>query len=384
MSTSTSLSHMKVAIVADWLTVQGGAEKVLQSFTELFPQAEFFTTVYIPESFPFLQKTKVHTTWLQNLPTSLRKRQQILYPFLPSAIETLNLSGFDLVISSSTFVAKGVIVDEGTPHLCYCHTPTRYFWDEWHYFLEEGLNIPSFLRPFKWLFPRMFTKDRIWDFISAQRPDAYIGNSEYIVRRIHKYYRRDATVLRPPVDFDQFSRGLSQPKSDFYIAVGRLIPYKKFDLLIETFSALPNKKLKIVGTGPEEEALRHKAKNCPNIEFLGFVDTIELIHLLGQAKAFLFPQNEDAGIAPMEALCTGTPCIALHKGGSIGMIHEQNGVFFPQQTVSSLTSALENFEAKESYFLSQRENISLSMKQYSSQGFKERFMQILQKFLRTQ
>lgn len=381
MSSSSSFSQMKIAIVADWLTVQGGAEKVLQSFHNLFPHAEFFTTVYIPESFPFLQNTKVHTTWLQHLPRPLRKRQQVLYPVLPSAIETLDFSGFDLVISSSTFVAKGVIVNESTPHLCYCHTPTRYFWDEWHYFLEEGLNIPSFLRPFKWMFPRMFTKDRIWDFASAQRPDAYIGNSEYIVRRIHKYYRRNATVLRPPVNFDHYKRGITESKSDFYIAVGRLIPYKKFDLLVETFSALPDKKLKIVGVGPEEKALKNKAKNSPNIEFLGFVDNENLIQLLGRAKAFLFPQNEDAGIAPMEALCTGTPCIALHKGGAIGMVHEQNGVFFQEQTVESLTQALEKFERKESYFLAQRKNISEAMKQYSEKGFQERFLQILDKFL---
>ena len=237
---------MKVAIVADWLTTQGGAEKVLESFQRLYPDAEFFTSVYIPENFPNLHNTKVHTTWLQKLPTFIKKRHQLLYPFLPTAIETLDLSGFDLVLSSSTFVAKAVIVDEYTKHLCYCHTPTRYFWDEWQYFLKEGINIPKILRPLKPLFPRMFTQDRIWDFVSAQRPDSYIGNSEYVVRRINKYYNREADVLRPPVDFEKFSKGLESDKKDFYISFGRLIPYKKFDLLVEAFKKMPNKKLIVI------------------------------------------------------------------------------------------------------------------------------------------
>ncbi len=382
---------MKVAIVADWLTTQGGAEKVLESFQRLYPDAEFFTSVYLPENFPNLKNTKVHTTWLQKLPKFLRKRHQLLYPFLPTAIETLDLSGFDLVLSSSTFVAKAVIVDEYTKHLCYCHTPTRYFWDEWQYFLKEGINIPKFLRPLKPLFPQMFTQDRIWDFVSAQRPDAYIGNSEYVVRRINKYYNRDADVLRPPVDFKKFEQGLKSDKKDFYISFGRLIPYKKFDILVEAFKQMPDKKLKIGGRGPELEHLQNLAKDCPNIEFLGFVEDKKLIEMLGEAKAFLFPQNEDAGIAPMEALCSGTPCIALKKGGALQMVFDEgdkkNGIFFENQTADDLISALEIFENAENqrYFTNTetRKKISENMAQYSEENFEKNLQDLITTFLCT-
>jgi len=385
------MKKLKVAIVADWLTTQGGAEKVLESFHTLYPNAEFFTSVYIPENFPKLQNTKVHTTWLQKLPKFLRKRHQLLYPFLPTAIETLDLSGFDFILSSSTFVAKAVISDEYTKHLCYCHTPTRYFWDEWQYFLKEGINIPKFLRPLKPLFPRMFTQDRIWDFVSAQRPDAYIGNSEYGVRRINKYYNRESDMLRPPVDFKKFSAGLQSEKSDFYISFGRLIPYKKFDLLVQAFKRMPDKKLKIGGRGPELEYLQKLAQNCPNIEFLGFVEDKKLIKMLGQAKAFLFPQNEDAGIAPMEALCSGTPCIAFKKGGALNMVFEQgkkkNGIFFEKQTADDLIEAIKKFENNENqqYFNNHntRKYISENMQEYSEENFEKNLKKLIDNFLCT-
>jgi glycosyltransferase involved in cell wall biosynthesis len=394
-------SHLKVAIVADWLTTQGGAEKVLESFLRVFPQAEFFSSVYIPENFEFLENNTVpvHTTWLQKLPKMFRKRHQVLFPFLPKAIETLNVSGFDLVISSSTFVAKGVITDSHTTNICYCHTPTRYFWDEWQYFLKEGLNIPKFLRAFKPFFPSIFSKMRIWDFVSAQRPDHYFGNSEYVVKRIQKYYRRDAHLLRPPVDYQRFESGLQEKKSDYYVAVGRIIPYKKFDLLVKTFKNLPHKKLKIAGRGPELEALQEEAKGFDNIEFLGFVSDEDLPKVVGGAKAYLFPQNEDAGITPMEALCTGTPCIAFKKGGALGMIHEEtsgeklekksgenkeiiNGVFFEEQTPESLAKAIEKFETQEERFVANRKNIALNMQKFSAENFEKNFLATIKKFLK--
>ncbi len=382
---------MKVAIVADWLTTQGGAEKVLESFQRLYPHAEFFTSVYIPENFPNFKNVKVHTTWLQKLPKFIKKRHQLLYPFLPTAIETLDLTGFDLVLSSSTFIAKAVIVDEYTKHICYCHTPTRYFWDEWQYFLKEGINIPKILRPLKPLFPRMFTHDRIWDFVSAQRPDTYIGNSEYVVRRINKYYNRKANVLRPPVDFKKFAQGLQSDKKGFYISFGRLIPYKKFDILVEAFKQMPDKKLKIGGRGPELEYLKTLANGVSNIEFLGFVEDNKLIKMLGEAKAFLFPQNEDAGIAPMEALCSGTPCIALKKGGAINMVFDKgekkNGIFFEQQTSQNLITAINTFENIENqkYFTNTetRKNISENMKQYSEENFDKNLHTLINTFLCT-
>lgn len=373
---------MKVAIVSDWLTDRGGAEKVLDSFLNIFPNAEIFTTVYTKDNFSFLEKFKVHTTWLNNLPSKIKKRHQILYPFLVSAIESLDLSGFDLVISSSSFVAKGVITDENSLHICYCHTPTRYFWDEWQYFLKEGLNIPSFLRPLKFIFPRLFTNDRIWDFVSAQRPDFYIGNSEYVVKRIKKYYERNSYLLRPPVDYDKFKKGLIYEKNNYYIAMGRLIPYKKFDLLIKTFLLLPNKKLKIVGKGPEIDYLKNLIKDADNIEILGFVEDKELIKLIGSAKAFLFPQNEDAGITQMEALSSGTPCIALNKGGSLGIVSDENGVLFDSQTTKDIVEAIEKFELKEEYFLKNRENISKSMEKYNKGSFEFNLKNLIDKIIK--
>ena len=313
IKTENNFSEIRVAIVADWLTVEGGAEKVLESFLNIFPQAEFFTSVYIPENFKFLKNTKVHTTSLQKFPKFLRKRHQLLFPFLPKAIEELDFSGFDLVISSSTFVAKGVITNSDVPHLCYCHTPTRYFWDEWQYFLKEGLNIPKFLRPFKRFFPAIFTKFRIWDFVSAQRPDDYVGNSEYVVKRIKKYYRRSAHLLRPPVYWKHFSKGLEYEKKDHYIALGRLIPYKKFDLLVKTFKNLPEKKLIIAGKGPELEHLQELAGDAKNIVFAGFVSDQKLLELLGLLRHFCFHKMKMQESLPWKDCALEHPASLLKK-----------------------------------------------------------------------
>lgn len=372
----------KIAIIADWMTTMGGAEKVLECWSRLFPTAEFFTSVYIEGAIPFAKNHTIHTTWLNTLPLKIKKRHQLLFPFLPSAMETLDLRGFDVVISSSTFVAKAVITDETAIHICYCHTPTRYFWDEWQYFLREGLNIPSWLNPFKRFFPPLFTSLRPWDFISAQRPDIYFGNSEYVVSRIKKYYRRDAFLLRPPVEYTRFVKGLEAEKKDFYITYGRIIPYKKFDLLVQAFLQTPHRTLKIGGKGPELDKLKEMANGAENIHFLGFVPDEELVQLLGSARAFLFPQNEDAGIAPMEALCTGTPCIALQKGGALGMVNEENGVFFSEQTIESLLKGIDEFEQKESEFTIRREKIAHQMEQFSVEKYEKKFYEEIEKIVK--
>ncbi|MEI7510939.1 MAG: glycosyltransferase [Candidatus Peregrinibacteria bacterium] len=378
MQKKYSLPSARIAIVADWLTANGGAEKVLESFAKIFPTAEFFTTVYLPENFPFLKNRTVHTSWLNTLPRVLKKRHQVLFPFLPSALESLDLRGFDLVISSSSFIAKAVITSPEAHHICYCHTPTRYFWDEWQTFLQEGLNIPSFLRPFRSFFPFLFTRLRPWDFLSAQRPDIFIANSEYVQKRIQKYYRRESLLLRPPVNFQHFQKGITEEKGESFIALGRLIPYKKFDLLVKTFAELPQKKLMIAGTGPEMDTLKKLAENADNISFLGFVPDADLPALLGKARAFLFPQLEDAGIAPMEALATGTPVIAFARGGSEGLVEEgENGIFFEAQTVESLTEALQQFEVLEPKFLQNREKIQKNMEKQSTENFEKNFLELV-------
>jgi glycosyltransferase involved in cell wall biosynthesis len=368
----------RIAIVADWLTVMGGAEQVIKTLCQTFPEAEIFTTVFCEEAFPFLKGRKVHTTWLQKLPNFLRKRHQLLFFSLPKAIETLDLSDFDLVISSSSFVGKGVITKPEAVHICYCHTPTRYLWDEWQKYIREEANIPNFFRPFTRFLPPFLTKIRMWDFCAAQRPDMIIANSESIAEKIQKFYQREAGVLRPPVDFKRFSKGVSVQKEAYFSAMGRLIPYKKFDLLVETFSGSPSRILKIAGTGIETERLQEMAKPFPNIHFVGYLPDEEVPEFLGKSKAFLFPQAEDAGISPMEAMATGTPIIAFRKGGAIGLVEEgKTGIFFDRQTKESLTSAIEQFEKQEHSF--ERMVISNSMSKFSEEHFQEVFLTICKK-----
>jgi len=358
---------LRVAIVADWLTNFGGAESVVQSFVNIFPQADIFTTVFHPAEMKTLAHTRVRTSFLQKLPKFLRRRHQLLLPFLPSAIESLNLSDYDLVLSSSSFVAKGVLTNPETLHICYCHTPTRYLWDSWQEYLRE-FPLPRGTNWLKHFLPSFLSRLRKWDRFAAERPDVYLANSQFIAARIKKYYDKEAQVLPPPVDFERFAAHIDTPQQKYFLAMGRMTPYKRFDLLIETFRKLPQKTLKIVGDGPDLRRLKKLAGNALNIEFLGFVPDSELPPILAAARAFLFPQIEDAGISLLEAMAAGTPAIALENGGAVDIIEEGvNGIFFPEQKVDALLEAIQHFERLE--FSS--EKIQDSVRAFRREKFEE-------------
>lgn len=327
---------MKIALIADWLTNYGGAESVVSAFHDLFPQAPIYTTLYKPKAMRELGTLKnVHTTWLNKIPFA---KHQWLLSLMPVEVERMNLDGYDIVLSSSHSVAKGVITKPETVHICYCHTPMRYAWESWD--LESRLK--KFPRILHGTIRKQIAKIKEWDFAAAQRVDHFIANSTHIAGQIKKHYGREAVVIYPPVHTEKF-KPILNPTADYYLAVGRLIPYKKFDLLVETFNTL-GLPLKIAGTGPDLKKLRKMAKS--NIEILGHVEEVELAKLYANCKALLFPQLEDAGIVPLEAMASGRPVIALNRGGSLDtMIDGVTGVLFEEQTTDSLKKAITRFES---------------------------------------
>ncbi|MBN1258263.1 glycosyltransferase [Candidatus Peregrinibacteria bacterium] len=328
---------MKIALVTDWLTNYGGAESVISAFHDLFPEAPVFTTLYNPKKMRELGGLKdVRTTWLQKIPFA-KSHHQWLLGQMPVAVEMMDLDEYDVVLSSCHSVSKGVITKPSTLHICYCHTPMRYAWESWDF--ETRLKkFPKFLHP---LIRRQIKKIKEWDYCAAQRVDKYIANSTHIAGKIKEHYGRDSAVIYPPVHTEKF-KPVAHPSQDFYFSIGRLIPYKKFDLLVETFNHL-GLPLKIAGTGPDFEKIKKMAK--PNVEILGFVDDRQLAELYANCKALLFPQVEDAGIVPLEAMAAGRPVIALNRGGSLDtMIEGKTGVFFGEQTVKNLSDAVRRFE----------------------------------------
>ncbi len=328
---------MNIAIVTDWLTNYGGAESVISAFHDLYPQAPIYTTMYKPEKMRELGKLKnVYTTYLDKIPFA---KHQWLLSLMPTAVEMMDLDDFDVVLSSCHSVSKGVITKPETLHICYCHTPMRYAWESWDF--ETRLKkFPRFLHPF---IRRQMRRIRRWDYAAAQRVDKYIANSTYIGQQIKKHYKRDSDIIYPPVQTKKF-KVLTRPKEDYYFSIGRMIPYKKFDLLVDTFNKL-GEKLIIAGDGPDLPRIKSIAKK--NVKILGRVSDKDLVDLYSNCRAFLFPQMEDAGIVPLEAMASGRPVIAFNKGGSLNtMIEGKTGVFFDSQTVDSLTDAIQRFEKK--------------------------------------
>ncbi|MDN3508942.1 MAG: glycosyltransferase [Candidatus Neptunochlamydia sp.] len=331
---------MQVALIHDWLTTIGGAEKVLESLTETFP-SDLFTLVKDPKNLigtPF-ELMSIKTSFIQKLPRAKKKYRSYL-PLFPLAIEQFDLSDYDLVISSSHSTAKGVLTYAEQIHICYCHTPMRYAWDLYQQYLRES-NLKS--GP-KGILAKFFLHYlRMWDAHSSARVNAYVASSHYVARRIKKLYQKEASVIHPPVNLDYFK--LEENKEDFYLTASRMVPYKKMDLIVEAFSQMTDKKLVVIGDGPEMEKIKAKAKK--NIEILGFQDNLTLRNYLQKAKGFIFAALEDFGILPVEAQACGTPVIAFGRGGALEtVIDQQTGLFFPEQTVSSLMKAVENFEEK--------------------------------------
>lgn len=339
------IDSMRVAIVHDWLTVYGGAERVLEQIIEIFPDADIFTLFdFLPEdSRGFIQNKRIQTSFIQRLPLA-RKKYRLYLPFMPLAVEQFDLSKYDLVISSSHAVAKGVITGPEQIHVCYCHTPIRYAWDLQHqYFHETGLKSGV-----KGALARVILHYlRMWDVRTANGVDYFIANSHFVAKRIWKTYRRDSVVVYPPVDVDKFA--LSTTKEEFYLTVSRMVPYKKIDLIVEAFSYMPDKHLVVIGDGPDFKKVRAKAG--PNVTLMGYQPFPVLLEYMQRARAFVFAAEEDFGIVLVEAQACGTPVIAYGKGGAAEtVIPGETGVLFDEQSVSALVAAVRVFESHANRF----------------------------------
>ena len=330
---------MKVAIVHDWFVVYAGAERVVEQLLELYPEADLFSTVdFLPDGKrDFIKNKKVHTTFIQHLPGA-RKHYRSYLPLMPLAIEQLDLSGYDLIISSSSCVAKGVITGPDQIHICMCYTPVRYAWDLQHQYLQEA-GMTKGLK--SWLARIILHYIRMWDLRTVNNVDHFIAISKYIERRIKKYYRRESTVIYPPVDVDKFE--LCEEKEDYYLTASRMVPYKKIKLIVEAFNEMPDKKLVVIGDGPEFAKTKAIAKE--NITMMGYQPYEVLKEKMQHAKAFIFAAEEDFGITPIEAQACGTPVIAFGKGGALETIKQNiTGIFFLEQKKDDIIRAILLFE----------------------------------------
>lgn len=333
------LSRLKVAIVHEWFVDYSGSERVVEQMLNLFPQADLYAQVeFLPDDLKgFIQNKKVTTSFIQKLPKA-KTRYRSYLPLMPLAVEQFDLSEYDLIISSSHAVAKGVITGPDQLHICMCYSPMRYAWDLTHQYLKES-GLTKGLK--SWLARYILHRIRMWDYRTANGVDQFIANSDYIARRIRKVYRRESTVIYPPVDVRNFS--LQTEKEDFYLAASRMVPYKKIDIIVEAFAKMPDKKLIVIGDGPELTKIRSKASD--NIEFLGFQPTPVLRDYLQRAKAFVFAAEEDFGIIPIEAQACGTPVIAYARGGAQETVIDGiTGLFFGRQTANSVIDAIRRFE----------------------------------------
>lgn len=326
---------MKIALVHDYLAQDGGAERVLKTMHELWPEAPIFVLFHDPKIIPYIDQKKIQESFLGRMPF-IKSHYPWYLPLMPLATEKMRLDGFDVVLSSTSSFAKGVLTGTDTTHISYCHTPARYLWSNTHDYVTE-LPYNALV---KFILPRMLSKMRLWDTLSVDRVDHFIANSRTVERRIQKYYRRESTVINPPVEVDNFSQATTL--GDYFVAGGRLVPYKNFDIIIKVFNRL-RWPLKIFGIGPDYERLKAMAR--PNIEFLGRITDFEKADLLAKAKAFIHPQVEDFGITPVEAMATGRPVIALNQGGATEtVLAGTTGLFFERPTWESLFDAVINFE----------------------------------------
>lgn len=333
---------MRVALVHDHLNQIGGAEMVLKSLTEMFKGAPIHTLIYDPKQLgDFFAGPDIKTSSIQKIPGGISHFKWFL-PIMPAVLERFDLSGYDLIISSSSALGKGVISHPGAIHISYCHTPTRYLWSDTNRYVEE---LPQ-NRIVKKLLPIILNRLRVWDWQAAQRVDYFIANSNFIRDRIKRYYQKDAEVIYPPVKTDRFR--ISDEIGDYFLIISRLRPYKKVDMAIKAFSKM-GIPLKIIGVGEEEARLKKiKKMNRANIEFLGQVSEERKAELLSYCKALIHPQEEDFGITIIEAMASGRPVIAYNKGGALETVIEgRTGKFFEEQTWEALADAVIRFEPNE-------------------------------------
>lgn len=334
----------KVALIHDWLVVYAGAEKVLEQMLAIWPDADVFSLVdFVPEKErAFLKGKTVHTSFIQKLPFAKTKYRAYL-PLMPLAIEQLDLSAYDIIISSSHAVAKGVLTSPSQLHISYIHSPIRYAWDLQHQYLRES----GLTKGFKSFMARaLLHYIRLWDLRTANGVDVMVANSRFVGKRIHKVYRRESEVIYPPVDTQNFT--LRHDKDDFYLTASRMVPYKMIPAIVEAFAAMPDKKLVVVGDGPEMARIRALAG--PNVQILGHQPFATLKDLMQRAKAFVFAAEEDFGITPVEAQACGTPVIAYGKGGALETVRgvgdraNPTGTFFYEQTPTAIAQAVRQFE----------------------------------------
>ena len=335
---------MKVAIVHEWISTYAGSERVLEQMITCFPEADVFAVVdFLPEKERFFLQGKVpKVSIIQDLPLARRHFRHYL-PLMPLAVGQFDLSGYDLILSNNHAVAKGVIVGPNQLHISYVQSPMRYAWDlQSQYLREAGLERGLSGWLVRWLLHRM----RSWDRHSANSVDVFLANSRFIARRIWRVYRREAKVLYPPVDVSGFS--LRETKEDFYVTASRMVPYKRMDLIVDAFAKMPDKKLVVIGNGPEMAKIRAKAG--PNISLMGYQPFEVLRDYLQRAKAFVFAAEEDFGILPVEAQACGTPVIAFGGGGALETVRghtdqSPTGIYFAEQTPSAIQSAVSIFES---------------------------------------
>ncbi len=349
---------MKIAIVHDWLVTYAGAERVLAEILALYPAADLFSVVdFLPaDEREMFGGRRVRTTWLQRLPDAKRWYRSYL-PLMPWAVESLDLSGYDLVISSSHAVAKGVVTRQDQRHVCYCHSPMRYAWDMREEYLREA-GIDSGVR--SQLARLVLERLRKWDLANSARVDHFVANSRFIAERIRISYGRTAAVVYPPVDTEYYTP--DGVKADFYLAASRMVPYKRMNLIVQAFSRMPRRRLVVIGDGPQYAAARVLAGS--NVLFLGYQSREVLREKLRQARALVFAAKEDFGILPVEAQACGTPVIAYGAGGALETVRGlgvaacaaggdgggPTGLFFAEQTVEALIGAVERFEANQGEF----------------------------------
>lgn len=362
MSFPKDTSMLKVAIVHYWLVNMRGGEKVLEALCDLFPDADIFTHVYdravVSDT---INGHKVTTTFIQKLPFANRFYQSYL-PLMPLALEQLDLRDYDLVISSESGPAKGVVTRPETLHVCYCHTPMRYVWDMYHDYLKNAGMVKRILMPY---FVHYL---RLWDMATASRVDYFIANSNFVAARIRKHYRRDAEVIYPPVDTNEFF--IAENVDEFYLMVGQLVRYKRPDLAVAAFNK-SGKPLVIIGDGEMLEEIKRTASR--NIKVMGRQPFSVIREHYSRCKALIFPGVEDFGIVPVEAMASGRPVIAFRRGGAMETVAEGiSGLFFDEQTPQSLNDTIERFERTLHCFLPDR--IVSHARQFDKMEFKKRIL----------
>ncbi|APA84803.1 glycosyltransferase family 4 protein [Paraburkholderia sprentiae WSM5005] len=364
--------NVRIAIVHDWLVTYAGAEKVLEQIIACFPDADLFSLVDFLDDRSFLRGKPVTTSFIQKLPLARSKYRSYL-PLMPLAIEQLDVSAYDVVISSSHAVAKGILTGPDQVHISYVHSPIRYAWDLQHQYLQQSKLTNG---PKSALARLILHYMRNWDIRTSNSVDGFVANSAFIARRIRKVYQRDAQVIFPPVDVDAFT--LCTNKEDFYLTASRMVPYKKIDLIVEAFAQMPERRLVVIGDGPEMAKVRAKAG--PNVEIMGYQPFEVLKDRMSRAKAFVFAAEEDFGISVVEAQACGTPVIAYGKGGALETVRDLSepkptGMFFDEQDTDSIIAAVNRFDEVAHRLLP--ENCRGNAERFSAAHFRERFFSLV-------